>query len=210
MSEINAKNIQDAGFEFEQLDPNVFLIKNFITEEECEFLYNFAETRTQEDWLGTYVKGIEDRSESRYGTRDLNETKLEVTHNWNDKVVYVAGIIGEYRLDQRLKALFDKDCEYSFRSFGVIQRQYTGSELKGHYDQYVDDKMKWAAVIYINDNYTDGELYFSEKQIAIRPPRRSMVVFPSTEEYWHGVKEVGPGPTRYALPAFVWSEPDVF
>jgi hypothetical protein len=70
--------------------------------------------------------------------------------------------------------------------------------------------MKWAAVIYINDNYTDGELYFSEKQIAIRPPRRSMVVFPSTEEYWHGVKEVGPGPTRYALPAFVWSEPDVF
>ena len=210
MPEINTKNIEAAGFQFEQLDPNVFLIKDFITEKERLALYNLAESKTQEDWVGDYLNGIKDRSERNYGTRDLEESKLEVTHDWNDKVIYIRNFMDVQNLDQRLQQLFDKEANYSFRSFGIIQRQYTGSELKGHYDQYVDDRMKWAAVIYINDNYTDGELYFSEKQIAIRPPARSMVVFPATEEYWHGVKAVGPGPTRYAMPSFVWSEPEVY
>jgi hypothetical protein len=210
MPEINDKNIKAAGFEFEQLDPNVFLIKDFISEEECNFFYNLAESKTQEDWLGAYLEGIKDRAEARYGTRDLEETDLEVTHNWNDKVIFIVDTIKQYGLDERLESLFDKDANLSFRPFGIIQRQYTGSELGGHYDQYVDDRMKWAAVIYINEDYVDGEFYFSEKQIAIKPPRRSMLVFPATEEYWHGVKMVGEGPTRYAMPSFVWSEPDIF
>ena len=70
MPEINANNIKAAGFEFEQLDPNVFLIKDFITEEECQVFYNYAETRTEEDWLGSYLEGIKDRVEARYGDRD--------------------------------------------------------------------------------------------------------------------------------------------
>lgn len=210
MSEINAKNIKDAGFEFEQLDPNVFLIKDFISEEECQFFYNLAESKTQEEWLGAYLEGIKDRAEARYGTRDLEETNLEVTHNWNDKVIFIVDTVKQFNLDDRLQKLFNKDANYSFRPFGIIQRQYAGAELGGHYDQYVDDRMKWAAVIYINENYTDGELYFSEKQLAFKPPRKSLIVFPATEEYWHGVKRVGEGPTRYAMPSFVWSEPGIF
>ena len=210
MPEINAKNIEAAGFKFEQLDPNVFLIRDFITEEECQFFYNLAESKTQEEWLGAYLEGIKDRAEARYGTRDLEETTLEVTHNWNDKVIFIADTVKQFGLTERLEALFDKEANYSFRPFGIIQRQYTGAELGGHYDQYVDNRMKWAAVIYINEDYNDGEFYFSEKQLAFKPPRRSMIVFPATEEYWHGVKRVGEGPTRYAMPSFVWSEPDIF
>lgn len=210
MPEINPKNIEAAGFEFEQLDPNVFLIKDFITEEECQFFYNLAENKTEEDWLGDYLDGIKDRVEARYGDRDPEAHNVEVTHDWNDKVIYLRKVKEIQGLDQRLSQLFDKDANYSFRSFGIIQRQYEGSELRGHYDQYVDDRMKWAAVIYINDNYTAGEFYFSEKGIVIRPPRKSMLVFPATEEYWHGVKAVGKGPVRYAMPSFIWSEPNIF
>ncbi len=210
MNKISSESISSAGFEFEQLESNVFLIKNFISEEECVELYNFAESRTQEDWLGTYIEGIKDRSESRYGTRDLEESKLEATLDWNDKVVMAVHLTDGYGLEQRLASIFNKNSGYSFRSFGIIQRQYEGSELRGHYDQYVDDRMMWAAVVYINDDYANGEFYFSEKNIAIKPPRRSMLVFPATEEYWHGVKEVGKGPVRYALPSFVWTEPDIF
>ena len=210
MPEINAKNIEAAGLEFDQLDPNVFLIKNFLSEEECQFFYSLAESKTEQDWLGDYLEGIKDRVESRYGDRDPDAHNVEVTHDWNDKVIYLRQVKEIQGLDKRLADLFDKEANYSFRSFGIIQRQYEGSELRGHYDQYVDDRMKWAAVIYINDDYTDGEFYFSEKKIAIKPPRKSMLVFPATEEYWHGVKTVGAGPVRYAMPSFIWSEPDVF
>ena len=210
MSEINVENITNAGYQVEQLDPNVFLVKDFITEDECNFFYNHAETRTEDDWLGDYLNGIKDRVESRYGDRDPEAHKVEVTYDWNDKVIYIRELSEKYDLINRLSQFFNDDAVVSFRSFGIIQRQYTGSELRGHYDQYVDNRMKYAAVLYINDNYTDGEFYFSEKGIAIRPPRKSLLVFPATEEYWHGVKAVGEGPTRYAMPTFIWSEPDVF
>ena len=210
MPEINAKNIEAAGFEFEQLDPNVFLIRDFLSEEECSFFYELAESKTEEDWIGDYLEGIKDRVESRYGDRDPEAHNVEVTHDWNDKVFFLKDLTNKYNLSDRLETLFDKEAEYSFRSFGIIQRQYEGSELRGHYDQYVDDKMKWAAVIYINDNYNGGEFYFSEKGISIVPPRRSMLVFPATEEYWHGVKKVEAGPVRYAMPSFIWSEEGVF
>lgn len=210
MSEINAKNIEAAGFEFEQLDPNVFLIKDFLSEEECQVFYNYAETRTEEEWLGSYLEGIKDRVEARYGDRDPDAHNVEVTHDWNDKVIYISSLSEMKGLEDRLSKLFDQDANYSFRAFGIIQRQYEGAELRGHYDQYVDNRMKWAAVVYLNEDYNDGEFYFSEKGIAIKPPRKSMLVFPATEEYWHGVKAVGKGPVRYAMPSFIWSEPDIF
>jgi hypothetical protein len=210
MSEINAKNIINANLQFEQLEDNVFLIKDFITEDECKYFYDYAESRTQDDWVGSYLNGIKDRVEAKYGDRDIEAHDVEVTNDWNDKVIHIQDRSVAFAIDQRLQKLFDKDSGYSFRSFGIIQRQYPGVELRGHYDQHVDNRMKWAAVIYINDNYVDGEFYFSEKSIMIKPPRRSMLVFPATKEYWHGVKAVGNGPTRYALPSFIWSEPNVF
>ena len=210
MSEINANTIKAAGYDFEQVEENIFIVKNFMSQEESMFYYNLAENKTEEEWVGEYLKGIENRSEERYGTRDLNESKLEVTVGWNDKVISITSEAPLHNLDKRLESLFDKDAKFSFRTFGIIQRQYTGAELGGHYDQYVDNRMKWAAVAYINDNYVDGELYFSEKGIQLRPPIGSVVIFPATKEYWHGVNKVGDGPTRYAMPSFVWSEENVF
>lgn len=210
MNPINENTISTAGYEFDQIDPNIYVIKNFLTEDECNYFYDLAESKTHDDWFGAYLEGIKDRSEARHGTRDLEESKLEVTHDWNDKVIAIGQQASAYRLDERLAKLFDPEAGYSFRSFGIIQRQYTGAELRGHYDQYVDNRMQWAAVIYINDNYTDGELYFSKRGIQIKPPRKSVVVFPATEEYWHGVNAVGDGPVRYAMPSFVWTEPDIF
>jgi hypothetical protein len=169
-----------------------------------------AENATPEEWLENYLEGIKDRVEARHGTRDLEETKTEVTYDWQDKVIRVHDNQTAKSLEKKLSPLFDKNSGLYVRSFGIIQRQYEGAELKGHYDQYVDKRMIWAAVLYINDDYVDGEFYFRDKGIEIKPPRKSMLLFPATEEYWHGVKKVGKGPTRYAVPAFIWNDPYAF
>jgi hypothetical protein len=61
----------------------------------------------------------------------------------------------------------------------------------------------FANVIYVNDDFTGGELHFPEIDITYVPKKGALIVFPSSDEYLHGVKPVGAGPTRYALPAFV-------
>jgi hypothetical protein len=215
MLAVNIDKIKSLGFEYDMLDENAILIKNFISEEECDHLYAYAESRTQEDWLGAYLESIKDRTEYNYGDRDIEKHNVEVTHDWNDKVIRIVENSIEQnicnRIEKRLVSVCDtENQELYFRSFGIIQRQYTGAELRGHYDQYVDTRMSYAAVGYINENYNGGEFYFRKDDMVIKPPKGSMLVFPATEEYWHGVKHVTEGPTRYALPAFIWSHPDAF
>ena len=207
-TDLTKETIKSAGFDCDQLEKFVYLVKDFITEEECLKLMSIAENATPEEWLGHYLEGIKDRVEAHHGTRDLEQTKTEVTWDWQDKVISIKGNKTATEFKKRLSSIFNKDAKLYFRSFGVIQRQYEGAELKGHYDQYVDERMVWAVVLYINEDYADGEFYFRDKGIEIRPPRKSLLLFPATEEYWHGVKKVGKGPVRYAVPTFIWNDPD--
>jgi hypothetical protein len=209
-TDVTPETIKSAGFDFEQLDSFVYLIKNFITEEECVELMDIAKNATPEEWLENYLNGIKDRVEARHGTRDLEQTKTEITYDWQDKVIRLGENQTGKSLMTRLAPVFSENSGLYVRSFGIIQRQYEGAELKGHYDQYVDKRMIWAAVLYINEDYADGEFYFRDKGIEIRPPRKSLLLFPATEEYWHGVKKVGKGPVRYAVPTFIWNDPKAF
>ena len=84
-----------------------------------------------------------------------------------------------------------------------MQRQYEGVPLVAHVDNHTDNSLEYAAVFYLNDDYTNGEVYFVNQNIEMRPPIRSLLVFPTSDEWEHGVKEVGPGPHRYVIPSFI-------
>jgi hypothetical protein len=60
-----------------------------------------------------------------------------------------------------------------------------------------------AAIAYINDNYADGELFFPNLDIQLKPKPGTMLFFPGNEEYEHGVKPVGEGSIRYVLVGFI-------
>ena len=78
-----------------------------------------------------------------------------------------------------------------------------GVQLKSHTDQHTDPSIKYAAILYLNDDYADGTLFFKNKDIDLRPKPRDLLVFPGNEEYEHGVRFVGAGPVRYVLVRFV-------
>ena len=48
----------------------------------------------------------------------------------------------------------------------------------------------YSAIFYINDDYDGGEIYFPNWDIEIKPKAGSLVIFPSNDEYVHGVKEI--------------------
>jgi len=199
------QKITDAGYKFDKLENNIRLVYDFITDEEQKEIMNLA--GDPKLWGGWYLKHVEDRAEARYGNRNLEETKTEVTENWDDKIAHISEHtqMGSIFME-RMKGFYYDDCPYDFRSFGIIQRMWDGVQLKAHYDQYVDMRMAWAAVLYVNDDYNGGEIFFTFKNIEIRPPAKSLLIFPTWQEYHHGVRHVTDGPIRYVMPAFIWSE----
>ena len=78
-----------------------------------------------------------------------------------------------------------------------------GVELKAHTDQHTDPAIEFATIIYLNDEYSKGELFFVNKDLELKPEAGSLVVFPGTDEFEHGVRVVGPGPIRYVIVGFV-------
>lgn len=65
---------------------------------------------------------------------------------------------------------------------------------------------KYVAILYLNENYGGGELYFPDHSIDIKPKSCSLLVFPGGVENIHGVKEITEG-TRYTMVSF-WDYAD--
>lgn len=60
----------------------------------------------------------------------------------------------------------------------------------------------FASVIYLNDDYGSGAIHFPELGIELRPPVRTLLVFPGTLDYLHGVRAVTHG-MRHTLASFL-------
>ena len=205
--ELSLADIESLGFEVEEVLPRVFKIRNFLSKEETAAVLAEAQSYTEEQWRFRYMSEMKRSCLEKFGRDDIEalveEGLLEVTWNFADKNVGYHN--EEFSETMRLRAqqIFDIVGDIQLNGFLVVHRLYEGSDLKAHYDQYSDKLIEYAAVLYINDDYTEGELFFSKFNFETRPEPGTLMVFPGTEEYEHGVKPVGPGPVRYNLPTFI-------
>lgn len=59
----------------------------------------------------------------------------------------------------------------------------------------------FGCVFYLNDNYEGGEIYFPNQSLSLKPKPNTLVFFPGTLEYLHGVNPITKG-IRYTLTSF--------
>lgn len=199
------------GYNVEEPMPNLFIIKNFLSDTQQKTLLDYVKSLSQEDWEHEYRENLKKFCLIKFGTDDVQklvkEGKFEVTENWSDKNFHLVNngtpIVQKIclSLTKIINSFLPEDIE--IRGPGTAQRQYAGVPLAAHYDQYTDPSIQYAAIIYLNDDYVNGELFFPNKNFEIKPPVGSLVIFPGTEEFTHGVKAPGEGPIRYVLPSFI-------
>jgi predicted 2-oxoglutarate/Fe(II)-dependent dioxygenase YbiX len=69
----------------------------------------------------------------------------------------------------------------------VLNKYAEGEDMGQHTDWNEDQKtLEYSFVIYLNDDYEGGELWFSKQDIKIKPKAGSIILFPSKEPYLHG------------------------
>jgi hypothetical protein len=184
----------------------VFVLENFMTQEEIDELMLFVESASQEDWESEYQRNLVLFAERKFKRTDIDnlvkEGKLEITDNWNDKTIVTPREV-QKKLDYRLITLFKAFPDVQVNGSGILQRQYTGVPLIAHVDNHTDPSLVYAAVFYVNDNYNGGNVYFSNLGLEMKPKAGTIVIFPTGEDHLHGVKAVEDGPTRYVIPSFV-------
>lgn len=196
---------------YKDLGNGIYLVLDFLKNKEVSDILYYISESSERDWETHYMGGVLSLAERKYGRSDIKnlvkEGLIEITTHWIDKNLELPYGLSE-PISDRIRKIFSPYKDLVFDGIGTIQRQYSGAQLTEHVDNHSDPFIEYAVIIYLNDDYVDGELFFSKLGLEVKPPKKSMIIFPSGENYLHGVRPPGDGPLRYVLPSFVRKSKD--
>jgi predicted 2-oxoglutarate/Fe(II)-dependent dioxygenase YbiX len=95
--------------------------------------------------------------------------------------------------------------ELHFEGYEMIKYE-TGQEFKAHSDGITASGRSVSAIVYLNDEYTGGELEFVNFGVKIKPKPGMLILFPSNYPYAHIAHPVKTG-IKYAIVTWMHDRP---
>jgi len=173
---------------------DIKIIKNFVDKEDADRLIKYIETNklNKDKFIYTeYLKTVE----SQQAQSQIPE-QFSINDHPEVKDIYI-----KYakRFIEECKVFFDNT-----EGIGLYAQWLTmygsGNELPRHRDNHFGaEEINFSAVIYLNDDFTGGELLLEDFGYLHKPEALSMIIFHPT--YWHEIKPILSG-KRYAMP--IW------
>jgi predicted 2-oxoglutarate/Fe(II)-dependent dioxygenase YbiX len=178
--------------EIVNINKDIKMFKNIISQEEADLILDTAKSMSEEDWL-VYRK-TQRHEKDEWLDQILETSKIDkidrsIFTNISNKIINI--ISKEYN-----------DKEYRFNDMDHLYRFQEGDSMKVHHDVGMDPTVKFGAVLYLNDDFDGGEIYYPKMNIEVKPTNLSLIVHPANAIYSHGVKEVTRG-IRYSLTTFL-------
>lgn len=176
LNEIVDQNILNE-YKYKQFDDNLIVIYDFISHNEQNILLNII-NNVNDRWM-------------------YNDDKYSELAVINDKPITQV-------LTKRFNHILQNKNLYP-SEFSTVFKFKKGDQLTEHidYGPHIDN-MIYSSVLYLNDDFTGGELYFTKKNIEIKPVARSIAIFMSDQH--HLVKPVTSENYRYCLPNFSYKD----
>jgi hypothetical protein len=186
---------------FGQSKDNIVLIKNFIKKEDIETIQKLCKT------LDTFMPLPVD---SDYYNRICSSNILK---NISPEVYK---ILLKYQLKHKkiIEDFFNLSLYKNVPSIvvwrpGDFQPLHADKEyLERDSDDYPSPDNDIAALFYLNDDYTGGEIYFPIQDTLIKMNAGDAIFFPGDKEYMHQVYEVKSG-LRFTCVCF-WRVTEIF
>ena len=208
MSTFLKNELEEGGFSVTEIIDNILVVEDFISKDEVLELMLIINSYDNEAWKIEYLQNLEKFCLQKFGRDDVDnlvaEGKFEITHNWEDKNLNISEYEISNTIPKRLEGFVNKT-EKNLQVSGLktFQRMQDGVELKAHTDQHTDPSIRYATIIYLNNDYNGGEIFFTNKDLELKPKPGSLLIFPGNDEFDHGVRHVQAGPIRYVLVGFI-------
>jgi hypothetical protein len=176
----------------------IVVYKNFLTNEEIHLIMKECLSSLQSDW-----HGIESEKIYSLIKNNSNLTKKFDRHveKW-DKTKYQ---IKNNDFLNGIKNKIDSICENGYIAsddYKIVNKFSDGRDMDVHHDAVLDSSIKFGAVIYLNDNYQGGEIFYPELDFKYKPSAGDLIIHPAKDEYKHGVNKVFNG-NRYSIAFFI-------
>lgn len=173
---------------------NIVSIQNFISKTEAQVFIDQCDTLFPEQNGSRAIYQINNNDPiSRLASRYIASVKKEIEHESGFRVEDLVGTsIRKWYTGEKQDP--HADCEaVFFRNEDGIQIE----PINNPSSLFIE----YAALTYLNDDYEGGEIYFPEYDMEIKPKAGTLVFFPGSDLYMHGVRPITSG-TRYAIMTF--------
>lgn len=147
------------------------IIKNFLTKDECLILLKEAESSN--NWKPQH-----------------KDTGIFILPSKNHKLMI--------DINNRVSKLFDK--RLYTQMIRMIHKTDKNSFWEEHSDNSGAKNTRYGVVIYLNDNFTGGDLIYTESNTIVKPEQGMLVCHPGDKR--HKVSPVDSG-NRYTLTSFI-------
>ena len=203
MATFSPRSITPSGH-FGNSKDNIVEILDAITEEEKNILFNWAKANKNFD----ETKSEYNEDGNLIYQADIWENRVVTVDTFEKHSPEIKIILDE--IISRLKITIDNFFNVKTKPTGAcIVKWPVGSRQEPHADKEMHEgpdvgkpnAFPWydiGTVFYLNDDYEGGELYFPELDWNFKPKADTLLMFPSTSRYIHGVNKVTKG-TRYTV-----------
>ncbi|NDF29896.1 MAG: 2OG-Fe(II) oxygenase [Nitrososphaeria archaeon] len=191
-----------------KLDDNIIYYENVL-----DFPKNFIDKIEELDLINNNINQLSKWSEwnasnenKKYGiTKNGNFSSMQ--YNTKEDIetsllIYKIKAISDLCFANYMK---ETNCNFlKLPDYFSIRKYDTSVDMGEHVDaEDPTDKSHpvISGVLYLNDSYTGGEIYFKNQNIKIKPSAGSMVMFPSYRPYTHHPMPVTEG-DKYMIPFF--------
>jgi len=157
--------------------------------------------QTQWGWQGAQVTNSADVDTNARNAKDFkfNSKGLGPVTNENRELYDMHSKIFE-----KVKTCVDSYGRYwgvgmmSYEAFNFVKYEGAGTHFKIHADHGPTYVTTVSIVVYLNDDYEGGELWFPRFNLSFKPKAGDIVVFPSTYIYEHASQDMISG-TKYSV-----------
>lgn len=219
----------------DNFNPNYRLIKNFLTHDECTSILNECNKFGEDLWMidfdlhypkekdvsPDYWTGIKDwqgmslnldmqdwdkiyqLDKNKYANI-LNLAKNQVENRFGVSVIKEQFLISRWRVGREQRPHVDYINDHEDNDFEAL---YSAGMNESFIKQFKENytTKNYSTIIYLNENFSGGELYFPQyDELTISPETGMMITFKGDTHHMHGVKKINEG-IRYTISIF-WTE----
>jgi predicted 2-oxoglutarate/Fe(II)-dependent dioxygenase YbiX len=175
------------------LKEDIGILENFVSKNEAKSMIDFFKMEEQQ-WGPIAFYGSQGMG---FAPQDQRLLQFNLDEDFFDK----------------LKTKFQNACEMFFERplkpntshaqkwevGGFANPHSDSSDLEGNLNSFQINK--YVGILYLNEDYDGGLLYFPDHNIEIKPKTGQFIMFPGGIENVHGVSEITEG-TRYTMVSF--------
>lgn len=182
-------NVYNAAISKQECDSHINTLESHLNGQ-TQFSWQSAQVTTSED-VDLYARNAKDFKFNSIGLGPVSEETEKLYSMHSSLFSHLQRCIDDYGSYWGVGVK-------SYEAFNFVKYEGSGTQFRIHADHGPTYVSTISAVMYLNDDYEGGELWFPRFGLELKPKQGDIVIFPSTFIYEHASQEMISG-TKYAV-----------